>query len=94
MRVQAVLEAKCHRCHGAVLKHEAPIHLLTLDQIHRVIDGTPVYARMRYALENDLMPATFIPDDPPVEPLTADEKATLLAWVTGGAKGVTNPQCP
>jgi hypothetical protein len=91
--VQAVLDAKCRRCHGAVLQNEAPYHFMTIDQIHEVRGGRPVYDRMRTVLEDDFMPPVFAAFDPPVEPLTAAEKATLLQWVTAGAPADPNPQC-
>jgi hypothetical protein len=31
---------------------------------------------------------------PPVEPLTADEKTTLLGWLEQGAKPVGGTDCP
>ena len=91
--VQDVLEAKCLRCHGTVLENDAPYHLVTIAQIHEVRGGRPVYDRMRSVLEDDYMPPVVIPLDPPVQPLTAAEKATLLEWVRAGAPGDSNARC-
>ncbi|MGC4090401.1 MAG: hypothetical protein QM756_21490 [Polyangiaceae bacterium] len=40
---------------------------------------------MRTAIENDIMPDRSQTLDPPVEALSCEEKATLLAWLRGGA---------
>jgi hypothetical protein len=92
-----VLRAKCHRCHQDPQLNGAPFSLLTYDDT-QVISGSkkqPRWQRMKNAVETDFMPATFIKDlDPPVEPLTAEEKQTLLTWFAQGAQPLGGLDCP
>jgi hypothetical protein len=48
---------------------------------------------MQAAIESEFMPPVELPLDPPVEPLTAGEKARLLAWLADGARDVGGTQC-
>ena len=85
--VQAVLEAKCQRCHQSPPLNGAPFPLLAWQNTQGNYFDKPIYVRMHDAVESDLMPycansACASNFDPPVEPLTTDEKQTLLAWLT------------
>jgi hypothetical protein len=50
---------------------------------------------MRDAVASDYMPYVTLKLDPPVEPLSCEEKATLLAWLDAGAPPPpeTDPTC-
>lgn len=95
--VDAVLEAKCRRCHTDPTVNGAPFPLLKWETLFEPYGTRVVYEAMVGALESDFMPlcaegkcGTF---DPPVAALTAEEKETLLNWLDcplpeiGGACG-------
>jgi hypothetical protein len=82
--VDAVLAAKCRRCHGAPTRHSAPFSLYTWTDTRAVHNGQPIYQRLGNAVETGFMPQ-LIPANPPVEKLTDAERQTLLAWVSAGA---------
>lgn len=93
--IDDILERKCRRCHTSPPQNFAPFALLTWAQIHDDYFGKPVYERMRNAVDVGFMP--FInpnfPLDPPVEPLEAAERTTLLAWLEDCAKPADGAQC-
>ncbi|MEZ4220737.1 MAG: hypothetical protein R3B13_07380 [Polyangiaceae bacterium] len=78
--VQAVLEAKCHRCHQKPPLNGSPFPLLTWEDTQVVYVGKPIFRRMNNAIKTDFMPATFVKLDPPVETLTPAEKQILIEW--------------
>ena len=99
---RSVLQQKCVRCHQDPPQNEAPFPLLTFEDVH----ATP-YAQMYdvddeawelmlNAVETGFMPpVTLFPDlDPPVEPLTDDEKNTLLDWLRAEAPANGPTDCP
>lgn len=97
--VQAVLQAKCLRCHGDPLQNGAPFPLITLEQVHMPASSSAnaarIYERMALAVESGFMPLMDPSIMPPVEPLTEAEKTTLLGWLEDGAQGVMGPEvCP
>lgn len=81
---RAVLQAKCQRCHGEPAENGAPFPLLTYADT-QVADrkGAPRYEKLKAAIEAEYMPPLFLQLTPAVEPLTADESATLLTWLSG-----------
>ena len=81
-----VLSHKCRRCHQDPPKNGAPFSLLTYADT-QVVDrqGKPRFVRMADAVSSGYMPAQFVSLDPPVEALTAEERATLLGWCDAGA---------
>lgn len=92
--VEAVLAAKCQRCHNsnAVLNRcypkscvKAPFPLLTWSDTHQPYGDRPIFEAMHQAVETDYMPFKTTDISPPVAPLTAEEKATLLAWTAACA---------
>lgn len=91
--VQTVLDAKCLRCHGATLEFDAPYALTSFEQFHEVLGEKPVYDIVKRTIEDDYMPPVVIQTDPPVEPLTADEKATTLSWLEAGASAAERTTC-
>jgi uncharacterized membrane protein len=92
--VRTVLADKCHRCHTAPPEHGAPFSLLTYDDT-QVLDrrGTPRFERVHDAVESEYMPPTFLKLDPPVEPLTSNERAVLLDWAEAGAAPTDGTTC-
>ena len=96
----AVIRAKCQRCHGDPLQNGAPIHLLTYEdtQIQLTMDKL-AYQVMADLVGSGTMPYVALNAPPtslmpPVEALTADEKATLLGWLNQGAKPEGGTDCP
>lgn len=99
--VLTIVQDKCQRCHGEPLKHGAPVAFFTVNDFQapyfesdlkwsevaadRVEDGTMPYVALN-KLPDPIMP--------PVEPLTADEKTTLLDWLEAGALPESDTDCP
>jgi uncharacterized membrane protein len=85
---RAVLEAKCQRCHGAEPEHGAPFALVSYDDTQVLnAKGNPRYAQISAAVSSDFMPPSFLKLEPEVEPLSEEERATLLDWCEQGAPG-------
>lgn len=96
-----VVRAKCQRCHGDPLENSAPVPFLTYEDTQaQYYDTDRKYADvMLSAVERDIMPYVSLNDGPtpimpPVEPLTAGEKATLLGWLKQGALPAGGTDCP
>lgn len=83
--VQRVLDSSCLRCHGEKRLYASPYSFTSLELIHAVRGGKPVYERMHEALETDLMPPVTLPVDPPVDPISEEQRETLLEWTAQGA---------
>lgn len=79
--VAPILEARCQRCHSDPPDNGAPFPLVTYDDTQR----EDRYPHMREAVEREFMPPLWLSLDPPVQPLSCSEKATLLAWIDEGA---------
>jgi hypothetical protein len=78
-----LLEARCGECHGASPQFGAPFPLASLS------DFTPERALLAAeALSRGAMPPAGQP------PLTAEERASLLSWLTCGAQGEAPPVSP
>lgn len=88
--VDAVLEAKCRRCHTRPTRHAAPFALLTWAETRAYRHQTEVHVLMERAIKGGTMPQR-IPANPPIEPLTADERWVLLDWL---GKGAPRGSCP
>jgi hypothetical protein len=96
-----VVRAKCQRCHGNPLQNAAPVPFLTYDDFKAQYGTTEfTYGEVAVgAVERDIMPYVALneppsPVMPPVEPLTAAEKATLLGWLKQGALPEGGTDCP
>lgn len=98
--IDAILEAKCRRCHTSPMANGAPFPLLTWQDLQLVPPpGTKrVHEKMVVAVETDFMPfcaegacGTF---DPPVEALTPQEKQTLLDWLSPCPTPADGVACP
>ena len=96
-----VLRDKCQRCHQSPPQHGAPMPLLTYEDTQGqyyttnktwsdAIVGAVARGVMPDLTQND--PPTSLM--PPVEPLTEDEKATLLDWLAEGALPEGGTNCP
>jgi hypothetical protein len=97
----AVIRDKCQRCHQSPPQHGAPVPFLTYEDIQ-----APYYTTDRQwsdaiadAVDRGTMPDLAQNEPPtslmpPVEPLTADEQATLLDWLSQGAKAEGGTDCP
>lgn len=97
-----VVAAKCQRCHTDPPENGAPVPFLGLDDFHRPYGSSDKQEYWQAAIdqiERGLMPYTSLNDPPtslmpPVEPLTDDEKATLLGWLRQGATDEGGTDCP
>jgi hypothetical protein len=96
-----VIENKCQRCHGDPRKHEAPVAFFTVNDFQARYFQTAAkwWEVAAERVEADVMPFVALNDPPnpvmpPVEPLTPDEKVTLLAWLKAGALPDAGNVCP
>lgn len=86
----AVIQRKCVRCHSDPPQNAAPFALDTYAATQEPSptrdDPDRIRAdRMLHAVESGFMPYMGFSLDPPVEPLTCEEKTTLLAWLRHGS---------
>jgi hypothetical protein len=86
----AVIERKCVRCHSDPPRNGAPFPLDSYEatQVPSPSGKEPDRIRADRILkvvEAGFMPFTSLLLDPPVEPLSCEEKATLLEWLRNGA---------
>lgn len=89
--VEAVLKAKCRRCHTQPMRHGAPFPLLTWENTRLFVRAeAQVYLQLERVIKTGTMPFR-IPANPPIEPLTADEKWVLLDWA---GRGAPRGSCP
>jgi len=91
--VEDVIQAKCQRCHAEPQRNGAPFPLLVWADTRLDYNAQVVHERMIPAIETDFMPLTELALDPPVQPLTADEKALLLGWLRAGALPAFDVDC-
>lgn len=97
----AVIRAKCQRCHGDPLRNAAPVPFLTYEdtQAPYFTSNKQWWEVMIPNVQQDIMPYVSLNDPPtsimpPVEPLSGEEKATLLGWLEQGAKPTGGTDCP
>jgi len=81
-QAEIVLRTVCQRCHQDPPLHGAPFALVTYEDTQEPFDvaGKPRWQRMREVVEQGIMPARGIVGVP-VEPLTCEERSTLLGWL-------------
>jgi hypothetical protein len=102
--VGPIIHAKCQRCHdrpealqSCVANDscaEGPFPLATWSDTRRSFgDGERVVDLLEGVIARGEMPYVIDSIQPPVQTLTADEKATLLAWTRSCAPAVATP-CP
>lgn len=102
--VEAILVAKCQRCHNTPAVIDAcyaahtcakgPFPLLSWQDTHQVVGSEPVFERMKTAISTDFMPLQITTIMPPVEKLTDAEKARLLDWLSQCAPPSDGVDCP
>jgi hypothetical protein len=94
--VSDVLVAKCQRCHvGEKGLNGAPFPLVTFEDTQAPYGSTGQrrWERMRYMVDEDLMPPVDASFSPPPEKLATGEKALLMTWFDEGAKAVGGTDC-
>jgi hypothetical protein len=95
-----VVRAKCQRCHTDPTQNGAPVPFLTFEDFHEFyFADVKWWQRAVQVVESDYMPYVALNNPPtslmpPVEPLTADEKATLMGWFMQGALPEGGTDCP
>lgn len=83
-KVDEVFANKCRRCHTVPTRHGAPFVFLTWDDTRQDRLGQPLYSVIGRAVRTGFMPYR-IEANPPVQPLSEDEKKIILDWVDAGA---------
>jgi hypothetical protein len=82
--VDDVLARKCRRCHATPARHGAPFPMYTWTQLQVPRRDQPLYVQLGIVVKSGFMPYA-IPANPPVLPLSDQEKQILLEWVGAGA---------
>jgi hypothetical protein len=97
----AVIRAKCQRCHQDPPKNGAPAPFLTYEDTQaQYFDSEFKYFELMLVdVDKRFMPLIALNDPPtslmpPVEPLTDEERGTLLSWLQQGAKPTGGTDCP
>lgn len=96
-----VIRDKCQRCHLSPPEHGAPVPFMTYEdtQAQYYTTDRKWSDAMVSAVARGIMPDLAQNQPPlslmpPVEPLTEDEKTTLLDWLAQGAKPAGGTDCP
>ena len=96
-----VMRSKCQRCHQDPPQNAAPVPFLTYEDTQAPYYDTDRKFSdvMLSVVERGIMPYVSLNDGddpimPPVEPLTAEEKATLVSWLKQGALPLNGTACP
>jgi hypothetical protein len=96
-----VIRAKCQRCHSDPPQNGAPVPFLTYEDTQAsYFDTDRKWSEMMLnAVTKGFMPFVRLNDPPtslmpPVQPLTDEEKATLLDWLEQGALPEGGTDCP
>ncbi len=84
--VERVLASSCRRCHWEPRENDAPFALVKWDDTRKERQGSPIFVLMKKQVEAELMPPLDEPVEPPVTPLTSEQKTTLLRWLEQGAE--------
>jgi uncharacterized membrane protein len=82
--VDDVFARKCRRCHTIPTRHGAPFVFLTWQDAQQIRADQPLSALIGRAVRSGFMPYR-IEANPPVQPLTEEEKKIILDWVDAGA---------
>jgi hypothetical protein len=83
-QVDDAFAAKCRRCHTVPTRHGAPFVFLTWQDMQQERAGQKLSALIGRAVRSNFMPYR-IEANPPVQPLTEEEKQAILEWVDAGA---------
>jgi len=95
----SVIERKCVRCHSNPPQNGAPFPLDSYEATQAPSPSSKEPDRIRAdrmlkAVESGFMPYTSLRLDPPVEPLSCEEKTTLLTWLRNGSPPPTDAANP
>jgi len=82
--VDEVFARKCRRCHTIPTRHGAPLVFLTWEDTRQDRQGQTIASIIGRAVRTGFMPYRM-EANPPVLPLTDDEKKIILDWVDAGA---------
>jgi hypothetical protein len=82
--VDDVFARKCRRCHTIPTRHGAPFVFLTWQDTQQGRGDQPLAALIGRAVRSGFMPYRM-DANPPVQPLTEEEKKIILDWVDAGA---------
>src|SRR5688572_10943538 len=81
-QAEIVLRTVCQRCHTDPPLNGAPFSLVTYEDTQEPFGtGRQRWQRMKEAVESGFMPLQGLDLDPPIEPLTCEERSTLLGWL-------------
>jgi hypothetical protein len=92
-RVKAILDTHCTDCHDGEGTAGTPMGLTSYADLTAEMAGMRVYERLPARVHHDRAQAEGLNPMPPREPLSADELATLDAWIAAGAPSGDNPAC-
>ena len=81
-QAEKVLHEVCQRCHQDPPLNGAPFPIVTYEDTQQPFEpGKLRWQRMQEVVESGFMPLRGLRLDPPVEPLTCEQKSTLLGWL-------------
>jgi hypothetical protein len=83
-KVDDVFAAKCRRCHTIPTRHGAPFVFLTWQDMQQERAGQKLPTLIARAVRSNFMPYRM-DANPPVLPLSDEEKQIILDWVDAGA---------
>lgn len=83
-KVDDVFAAKCRRCHTIPTRHGAPFVFLTWQDMQQERAGQKLPTLIARAVRSNFMPYRM-EANPPVLPLSDEEKQIILNWVDAGA---------
>jgi hypothetical protein len=83
-KVDDVFAAKCRRCHTIPTRHGAPFVFLTWQDMQQERAGQKLPTLIARAVRSNFMPYRM-EANPPVLPLSDEEKQIILDWVDAGA---------
>ena len=91
-----IINCSCQQCHQNPPLHGAPIPLMTYADTQAPFGKPPgtVWQEMQSAIESRSMP--YMGDTavmPPVQPLTDEQQAMILAWLAQGATDEGGQRC-
>lgn len=95
----AIINCVCQQCHQSPPLNGAPIPLMTYEDTQApfplATSSRRVWQTMQSVVASDFMPYTGNAKVmPPVQPLTPEQKSTLLTWLMEGAHDEGGTDCP
>jgi hypothetical protein len=93
-KVDDAFAAKCRRCHTIPTRHGAPFVFLTWEDTQQERGGQRLTELIGRAVRSNFMPYRM-EANPPVLPLSDEEKKAILDWVdAGGPRQDCDPNAP